>query len=267
MSVPLVLSARQTAALADNHAILLVDTRPFTDYRTEHIPKAVDLPMTEYHWSDTSPTGIRAFTNQMERLLGFIGLTPNKHVVFYEETSGMMAARGVWILHYLGHRKASMLDGGLRSWRKEGQETTTEPTAPKPSRFKAHVNPEVLATMNHVLGSLNDPNRTILDVRSEEEYDGTLVRAARRGHIPTARNIDWSRTVSTQGFLRSRNELERIYSAEGVYPNKEIITYCQAGYRAAQTYLVLKLLGYPNVRNYLGSWFEWGNTGKAPVEK
>ncbi len=226
MSVPLVLSARQTAALANNRAILLVDTRPFTDYHTEHIPKAVDLPMTEYHWSDTSPTGIRAFTNQMERLLGFIGVTSNKHVVFYEETSGMMAARGVWLLHYLGHRKASMLDGGLRSWRKEGYETTTEPTAPKPSRFKAHVNPEVLATMNHVLGSLNDPNRTILD-----------------------------------------NELERIYSAEGVYRNKEIITYCQAGYRAAQTYLVLKLLGYPNVRNYLGSWFEWGNTGKAPVKK
>src|SRR5437867_6712641 len=99
MSVPLVLSARQTAALSDNHAILLVDTRPFTDYRTEHIPKAVDLPMTEYHWSDTSPTGIRAFTNQMERLIGFIGVIQKKHVVFYEESSGMTAARGMWQLY------------------------------------------------------------------------------------------------------------------------------------------------------------------------
>src|SRR5256712_5075028 len=177
MSVPLVLSARQTATLANNHAILLVDTRPFTDYHTEHIPKAVDLPMTEYHWSDTSPTGIRAFTNQMERLLGFIGVAPNKHVVFYEETSGIMAARGVWLLHYLGHRKASMLDGGLRSWRKEGHETTTEPTAPKPSRFKAHVNPEVLATLNHVMGWGGGGGGGVVDVRSEEEYDGTLVRA------------------------------------------------------------------------------------------
>jgi thiosulfate/3-mercaptopyruvate sulfurtransferase len=266
MSVPLVLSAKETARLAGKDAILLVDTRPFTDYHKGHISRAVDLPMTEYHWSDTSPNGIRAFANHMERLLGFIGVTPNKHVVFYEETSGMMAARGVWLLHYLGHTKASMLDGGLRSWQKAGYKTTTEPTAPKPSHFKARVNPNVLATMNSVLGSLSDPKQIILDVRSAEEYDGTLVRAARAGHIPTARNVDWNRTVSKQGLLKSGKELERIYSKAGVVQSKEIITYCQAGYRAAHTYLVLKLLGYPNVRNYLGSWFEWGNTQKAPVE-
>jgi thiosulfate/3-mercaptopyruvate sulfurtransferase len=266
MSVPLILSAKETARLAGNNSILLVDTRPFTDYRAGHIPKAVDLPMTEYHWSDTSPKGIRAFANHMERLLGFIGVTPNKHVVFYEETSGMMAARGVWLLHYLGHRNASMLDGGLRSWRKAGYKTTTEPTAPKPSRFKARVNPNVIATMNSVLVSLNNPNRIILDVRSTEEYDGTLVRAARAGHIPTARNLDWNRTLSKQGLLKPRKELERIYSKAGVVPDREIIIYCQAGYRAAHTYLVLKLLGYPNARNYLASWFEWGNTQKVPVE-
>lgn len=266
MSVPLVLSAKETARLAGKHPILLVDTRSFADYHKGHIPKAVDLPMTEYHWGDTSPSGIRAFTNHMERLLGFIGVAPNKHVVFYEETSGMMAARGVWLLHYLGHRKTSLLDGGLRSWRKAGYKTTTEPTAPKPSRFKAHVNPGVLATMKDVLNSLNDPKRIILDVRSTDEYDGTLVRAARTGHIPTARNVDWNRTVSNQGLLKTRKELQRIYSKAGVLRNREVITYCQAGYRAAHTYLVLKLLGYPNTRNYLGSWFEWGNTGKAPVE-
>ena len=267
MSNPLILSARQAAQIANKRSTLLVDTRPFTDYHKGHIPNAVDLPMTEYHWTDTSPTGIRAFTNHMERLLGFIGVTPNKRVVFYEETSGMMAARGVWLLHYLGHRKASLLDGGLRSWSKAGYKTTTEPTAPEPGRFTARVNPKVLATMKHVQGSLNNSDRTILDVRSEEEYDGRLLRAARAGHIPTARNIDWNRTVSSQGLLRSRKELERIYSKENVLRSKEIITYCQAGYRAAQTYLVLKLLGYPNVRNYLGSWFEWGNTERAPVEK
>ncbi|HZF20837.1 MAG TPA: rhodanese-like domain-containing protein, partial [Dongiaceae bacterium] len=89
MSVPLILSARQAAQIANKRSTLLVDTRPFTDYHKGHIPNAVDLPMTEYHWADTSPTGIRAFTNHMERLLGFIGVTPNKHVVFYEETSGM----------------------------------------------------------------------------------------------------------------------------------------------------------------------------------
>jgi len=265
MSVPLLLSPKQVSRLS-KPGVLIIDARSFKDYHRGHIPGAVNLPLAEYHWADTSPKGIKAFTNHMERLLGFVGVSRNSHVIFYEDTSGMMAARGVWLLHYLGHDKASILDGGLRAWKKIGYKTTTHPTPPKPTAFTAHVHPEVLATINHVRNSLKDPNLSLLDVRSAEEYNGTLVRAARGGHIPRAKNVDWKRTLTRQGSLKPTAYLKRLYDREGLAMNGEIITYCQAGYRAAHSYVILKLLGYSKVRNYLGSWFEWANAQDTPVE-
>jgi len=264
MSVPLLLSPKQVRL--NKPGVMIIDARSFKDYHRGHIPGAVNFPLAEYHWADTSPEGIKAFTNHMERLLGFVGVSRNSHVIFYEDTSGMMAARGVWLLHYLGHDKASILDGGLRAWKKIGYKTTTHPTPPKPTTFTAYVHPEVLATINRVSNSLKDPNISLLDVRSGEEYNGTLVRAARGGHIPKAKNVDWKRTLTRQGTLKPIVDLKRLYDREGLAMNGEIITYCQAGYRAAHSYVILKLLGYSKVRNYLGSWFEWANAPGTPVE-
>ncbi len=266
MPPQLLLSPSQLSRLSGKRGTMIIDTRSFRDYRKGHIRGAVNLPLAEYHWADTSQGGIKGFTNHMERLLSFIGVSRNKHVIFYEDTSGMMAARGVWVLHYLGHDKTSILDGGLRAWKKKGYGITVDPTPPKPLQFTAHVRPEVLATITHVRSSLEDPNTSLLDVRSVEEYDGTLVRAARGGHIPKAKNIDWKRTLTRQGTLKPIADLKRLYNSEGVAMDGEVITYCQAGYRAAHAYVVLKLLGYPKVRNYLGSWFEWANTPDTPIE-
>ncbi len=265
MPAPLLLSPKQVSRLS-RQGVLIIDTRSFKDYHKGHIPGAINLPLAEYHWADTSPDGIKAFTNHMERLLGFVGVSRKKHIIFYEETSGMMAARGVWLLHYLGHDNASLLDGGLRTWKKTGYRTTTDPTPPKPAKFTAHVNPKVLATINYVRNSLEAPRISLLDVRSVEEYEGTLVRAARGGHIPKAKNVDWRRTLTRQGTLKPIAELRRLYDREGLTMDGEVITYCQAGYRAAHAYLVLKLLGHSKVRNYLGSWFEWANTANTTAE-
>ena len=266
MSVPLLLSPRSLSRLAGKRSVLIIDARSFKDYHKGHIQGAVNLPLSEYHWADTSPDGVRAFTNHMKRLLGFVGVSRNKHVIFYEDTSGMMAARGVWLLHYLGQNGASMLDGGLRAWEKTGYRTTTDPTPPKPTEFRIRIRPEVLATMDYVRKSLDDTDSSLLDVRSAEEYNGTLVRAARGGHIPRAKSVDWKRTLTRQGSLKPIAYLKRLYDREGLAMDSEVITYCQAGYRAAQAYVVLKLLGYSKVRNYLGSWFEWANAPDTPVE-
>ncbi len=265
--VPLLLPPRQVSRLLRNHNALIVDTRAFADYQNGHIPGAVNLALMYYHWSDTSPDGIKTFNRQMERVLGFIGVSKKKQVVFYEDTSGMMASRGVWLLHYFGHNKVSLLDGGLRAWKKAGYKTSTETSGSRPTRFEAKVNPQILATMRQVYDSLNMKNVEILDVRSPEEYDGTWIRAARGGHIPKAKNINWERTITRQGTFKPISQLERLYRSADVSRQSEIVAYCQGGYRAAQTYIVLKLLGYPKVRNYLGSWFEWGNEIGMPVEK
>ncbi len=265
MPVSLLLSPKQVSRLS-KPGVMIIDVRSFKDYHKGHIQGAVNLPLAEYHWTDTSSKGIKAFTSHMERLLGFVGVSRNKHVVFYEDNSGMMAARGVWLLHYLGHHKASMLDGGLRAWKKAGHMTTIDPTPPKPTKFIAHVHPEVLATLHQVHNSLKDPDTRLLDVRSMEEYNGTLVRAARGGHIPKAKNVDWKRTLTRQGAIKPTVDLKRLYDREGLAMDGEVITYCQAGYRAAHAYVILRLLGYPKVRNYLGSWFEWANTLDTPIE-
>ncbi len=265
--VPIILSAKQVLRLVGKRDLLIVDTRPFGFYQKGHIPGAVNLALMYFHWSDTSPAGIREFNRQMERVLGFTGVGERTHVVFYEDTTGMAASRGVWLLHYLGHSRASLLDGGLRAWKRAGYKMSTETIGPKPRKFRARVHPEILATMDQVHGSLRKNGTEILDVRSPEEFDGTWVRAARGGHIPGSGNLNWERAVTPQGTFKPLKQLERLYREAGVSKEKEVIAYCQGGYRAAQAYIVLKLLGYPRVRNYLGSWFEWGNDLSMPVEK
>ena len=265
--VPILLSPKQLLWIKNQPGILLVDTRPFPDYQKEHLPQAVNLPLLYYHWTDTSTEGIKAFNHHMQRVLALTGVSNRKHVIFYEDNSGMSASRGVWLLHYYGHNKTSLLDGGLHAWKKAGYKTSTETVPTRPARFRVKLHPEVLANISQVNKSLNDKNTTLLDVRSPEEYNGTLARAARRGHVPNARNVNWERSITRQGTFKPLAKLEQLYKHADVRRDQEIITYCQGGYRAAQTYIALKLLGYPRVRNYLGSWFEWGNTLNAPVEK
>ncbi len=266
-ALPLLLSPQQVHGLKNKPGTLIIDTRSFPEYRKQHIPGAVNLPLMYYHWTDTSPEGIKAFNHQTQRILGLTGVSNKKHVIFYENNSGMTASRGVWLLHYLGHNKASMLDGGLRAWKKAGYKTTTKPTPPSPAKFETRIHPELLATMQQITKSIRNKNTTLLDVRSPEEYNGTLQRGARPGHIPNSRNVNWERTITRQGTFKPMAKLEQLYKHADIRRDQEVITYCQGGYRAAQTYIALKLLGYPRVRNYLGSWFEWGNTLNAPVEK
>ncbi len=148
--VPILLSPKQLLRLENKPGILLIDTRPFPDYQKEHLPRAVSLPLLYYHWTDTSPEGIKAFNHHMQRVLALTGVSNRKHVIFYEDNSGMSASRGVWLLHYYGHNKTSLLDGGLRAWKKAGYKTTTETIPTKPAKFKVKLHPEVFANIRQV---------------------------------------------------------------------------------------------------------------------
>jgi len=175
--------------------------------------------------------------------------------------SGMLAARGVWLLEYFSHPNVSMLDGGITKWKNEGRAWNTIPTGYKPSNFSGKPNPKVLAGFEYVLDNLN--NVAILDVRSKEEFNGELVRAARGGHIPTSTNIDWNENIAKDGTLKNNEELSKLYQLP---KDAEIITYCQGAYRAANTFVTLKNIGFTNVKVYLGSWGEWGNKLELPTE-
>ena len=242
---------------------IIIDTRSFSEYKNGHIPGAINVDLFQLHWFDTSKRGIKDFNRQTRILLSRIGIQRERHVFFYDNVSGISAARGVWLLLYFSHKKVGMLDGGFEKWKKDGYPIEVKTNPLKYAEFKGRINYKVLATAKEIKGSLNDKKVSIIDARSSKEFNGLDVRAIKRGHIPSAVNIDWEINIEN-GIFKSEAKLSRMYSR--IPKNSQIITYCQGGYRAAHAFLTLKMLGYKNVKMYLGSWGEWGNRPGLPIE-
>ena len=269
-----VISTSLLHGMMEDRNLLIIDTRPFSSYLQSHIPSAVNIDLVQFHWIDTSKSGIVQFNRQSRLLLSNIGVSKDKFVVFYDDVSGISAARGVWLLLYFSHRKVAMLDGGLNKWKAEGYKTETKTNAFVHSNFNGKPNPKVLADFAQINSAIKSKKKSfIIDARSKDEYDGSAIRAAHAGHIPTAINIDWKDNLdcgsgsgdSDGEIFKSHGKLEQMYS--NIPKNAEVIVYCQGGYRAANSFVALKMLGYKNVRMYLGSWGEWGNRLNLPVEK
>lgn len=241
----------------------MIDARSFSDYKKGHIPGALNIDLFQLHWFDTTKKGIKDFNRQSRLLLSKIGIRKDSNVVFYDNISGISAARGVWLLLYFSHKSAYMLNGGFQKWKREKFPIEIRSNPLKNMRFTGKPNPKVLADADEVKKSIKHKDVIIVDARSREEYIGSEVRAAKGGHIPTAVNIDWTRNVENSSF-KSNQKLSKIYSK--IPKNVQVITYCQGGYRAANTFVVLRKLGYKNVKMYLGSWGEWGNRLDLPIE-
>ena len=257
----MIITADELSQYLEKKDVLIIDARSFQDYSKSHIPGAVNLDLFSMHWFDTSKTGIKAFTEQTRKIFSFVGIHESKKVVFYDDVSGMLAARGVWLCLYFSHPDVMMLDGGFSNWSRKNFQVETSQNKPSPSNFAGKPDKNLIVGFQYVLNNLN--KIMILDVRSKEEFNGELVRAARGGHIPTAINIDWSGNIAEDGTWKNNDELSKLYNLP---KDAKIVTYCQGAYRAANTYLALKKLGFVNVMVYLGSWGEWGNMLELPIE-
>lgn len=257
-------------------AVTLIDLRPAEDFSLGHIEGSRHLDLYGVSLNDSAVAPLNAFLSMFNNLFGTRGVTGDKPVVIYDHETGERAARAVWLLAVLGHSDVRILDGGSGAWIASGRRLARLTEAPAPvdpakappasPPFRATQNPGLLATRFDVHRAIGDAQSIIVDVRRESEYRGTEKRARRAGTIPGAVHIFWREHLDDKGALRSADEIRDLYLSKGVTPDKTIITLCQGGYRSANTFLALKSLGYPSVRNYVSSWGEWGNRDDSKID-
>jgi thiosulfate/3-mercaptopyruvate sulfurtransferase len=219
--------------------------------------------------------GPEAFAALMDRL----GIGNDTEVVLYGGNSNWFAAYAYWYFKIYGHQAVRLLDGGRKTWELEGRPLTTEVPQVRPTRgYRVDGQAaEIRALRGQVEQALGRPGTGLVDVRSPAEYSGEIMApphlpqegAQRRGHIPGAVNIPWSKAVNSEtGAFLPAEQLRSLYEGQGLTPDLEVVAYCRIGERSAHTWFVLhELLGYPNVRNYDGSWTEWGSLVGAPIER
>jgi thiosulfate/3-mercaptopyruvate sulfurtransferase len=245
--------------------LLLLDLRPPDAYSAGHLPRALHLDLWGVSLIDTDPAPLKAFAWMIEHVLAVHGVKASTPVVVYDEQSGIRAARAFWFFEYFGHPSVRVLDGGFNAWTREGLPVTQDARPAQTTEWTGTREERTIATWRDVRAAIGRADTVILDARSDEEFCGTLVRAKRGGRVPGAVHIEWTRNLTPTGHFKPVRELRAMYEEAGVTPDRPVITYCQGGYRAAHSYLALRLLGY-NVRNYIGSWKEWGDREELPIE-
>lgn len=264
------ISTEWLASEIDNDEIIIIGFRKKEDYDKGHIPGAFHMAPGEVFQQEINGIkGMLPSAGHIEENLSLIGTNPDSTIVLYDGNSNLWSSRGLWALEVYGHKNTKLLDGVWGKWESEGREVSTDAPNAKNSgyKFKSSVDNSIIAGFDEILESIDDPSKIVCDTRSPEEYSGKDVRADRGGHIPNAKNVNWSMGVNKSGEFKSASELKELYDGSGITDGETIYTLCQTAVRATHTWFILTdLLGEKNVKVYDGSWIEWGNDKSLPIE-
>ena len=267
-SPPLILSPEQLEKSLGKEPWLIIDLSKPELYNASHVPGAVHLDYAQLVTARPPVMGLLPENDHLSAVFSRLGLTPDTHVVAYDDEGGGRASRLLWTLDVVGHRHLSLLDGGRQAWLAQGRPVRSGQESHPASDYHAIDHGAARADMAYIRAHLTDPAVVRVDARSPLEYSGQKRLAERGGHIPGAVNFDWITAMDLQNNLRLKpaEKLRRALTALGITQDKEVIVYCQTHHRSAHTYVVLKSLGYTKIKGYPGSWSEWGNQSDTPIE-
>ena len=248
--------------------IRILDTDSVELYDEGHIPNAANVKDNYFKTSLENRIHVQS-TEQFNNTMSNLGISNDTLVIGYDRSALLYSLRLLWTLNYFGHTKVKILDGGYQKWISEGRNTSKQQNTYNNGEFRSKINEDFLASNKDVLNSLHYQETQILDVRSDSEWNGTNKRGGPRGgHIPGALHLEWINfhTGGDIPTLKTANQIRSLLDQINFSPEKNTITYCQGGIRAAHVFWVLKLIGLDNVQNYDGSWREWGADFSCPIE-
>jgi thiosulfate/3-mercaptopyruvate sulfurtransferase len=278
MNSKLIFTPKEVNALCLAGDVTLIDVRAKEDFDTGHIPNAVNIPEMFTTLSMSTAEGLQEMQDIFTPLFRGAGIRHDKPVIVYEESLETRyggSCRGYFQLSLFGHRDVGILDGGLSLWTQEGFPLTAEPTVTAPSDFELVIQKDFLATLDDMVGAIDNPEVKLLDNRDEDEWRGLSSSpygadfAPRKGRIPGARWVEWYEFMDTSQTIphfKSTEEIRAICAQVGMDLDDDIIIYCFKGARASNTYIALKTAGFNNVRNYYGSWNEWSRHPELPID-
>lgn len=254
-----IVSAAWLSEHANDSDVLIVDIRPGNAYAAAHLPGAISVDLAPARLGSSSEAAISAWHGRLQELVQSAGITPQHTVVFYEDISGTMAPYGVWLLDAAGLGNGAMLDGGIRGWHAAGLPLTQEPT-------RATRSDTTIAPISEPVATLEGISAQLADTLSTDQFvDSRTINEHAAGAIPGAIHVDWTTHLDpATGAFRPMEELSALYEEAGLNREAPATAYCAGGFRAANTYVVLKALGVPQARNYAPSWGEWGMHPDTP---